>query len=293
VGPIEDTRIAPWAAVLRVPTPDGDIYFKDAVPFHAHEHRLIEILAARRPELVTEVVASDESGRMLMRDGGEALRDVLEREPDVRYWEEALPLYAELQIEAAADAGELAAAGAFDRRAAVLPDVYAELVAQPTEGLTPDEFTELRALLPDVRRFTEQLASHPVPETIQNDDFTDGSIFLRAGSFRFLDWGDACVSHPFFTLAVTHRVIEIRHELPAGSAEMARIRAAYLEPFTRFAPRADLEALVEPARKYGQICRVAMRAAAQREGAYWEEPDALAWSFRLFLDPEVWRSWDS
>jgi hypothetical protein len=63
-----------------------------------------------------------------------------------------------------------------------------------------------------------------------------------------------------------------------------------LEPFTRFASRAELEAMVEPARRFGQICRVALRA----EHA-WEidDPDDLAWSFRLLLDPEAWRSWVS
>jgi hypothetical protein len=110
---------------------------------------------------------------------------------------------------------------------------------------------------------------------------------LHDGAYRFLDWGDACVSHPFFTLTVTQRVIEIQHELPQGSVEIARIRDAYLEPFTRFAPRAELEAMVEPARRIGQICRIALRA----ENPFWDDAGELAWSFRLLLDPEAWRTW--
>ena len=116
-------------------------------------------------------------------------------------------------------------------------------------GQTEEEYERLRALAPEVRQVCAELAAGPVPETINNDDFTYGSIFVRGGAYRFLDWGDACVSHPFFTLTVTQRVIEIKHELPVGSPEIARIRDAYLEPFTLFAPRAELEAMVEPARK--------------------------------------------
>jgi hypothetical protein len=274
--------------VLRVPTQSGTVFFKEAQPSLAHEARLIELLARYRPELVTEVEFSDEHGRMLMADGGEQLSAVLESDLDVRYWEEALPLYAELQIEAAPAAGELVAAGAFDRRTAVLPETYERLVSEPAEGQTPDEYTELLRLVPEVRRVCELLAAAPVPETINNDDFTDGSIFLSDGSYRFLDWGDACVSHPFFTLTVTQRVIEIRHELPLGSPEAKRIRDAYLEPFTCFAARAELEALVEPARRIGQISRTALRAANMS----WEDdPEELAWSFRLLLDPEAWRGW--
>jgi len=291
-GTIEDERIRPWAAVLRVPTTAGRMYFKEAVPYHAHEARLIEILARRRPELVTEVAVADERGRMLMRDGGVQLSAVLEGDLDLRYWEEALPLYAELQIAATPAADELVAAGALDRRARVLPAVFDELVAARAEGLTDEEQRELHALAPEVQRFVEQVASQAVPETIQNDDFTDGSIFIRDGSYRFLDWGDACVSHPVFTLTVTQRVIEIRHKLPLRSKEIERVRDAYLEPFTRFEPREELELMVEPARRIGQICRSAMRLDAEQTDAYADEPDELAWSLRLLLDPEAWRTWD-
>jgi hypothetical protein len=288
-GPIEEERVRPWATVLRVPTAEGFFYFKEATPSLAHESRLIELLAARRPELVTEVLFSDEDGRMLMRYGGESLDAILDRDLDVRYWEEALPLYAELQIEAAEDSARLVEAGAFDRRSAGLPALYEQLLAEPAPAQTAEEYEQLRALAPEVERVSAELAAGPLPETINNDDLTYGSIFVRDGAYRFLDWGDACVSHPFFTLTVTQRVIEIRHELPPGSPEMARIRDAYTEPFTRFAPRAELEAIVEPARRIGQICRVALRA----ENPFWDEPEELAWSFRLLLDPEAWRGWIS
>jgi len=284
-GPIEAQRVRPWATVLRVPTAEGTLFFKEATLSLAHESQLIEILARHRPELVTEVVVSDEEGRMLMRDAGPQLSS---RDPDLRDWEEALPLYAELQIEAAADVDAFLRAGAFDRRSAVLPTQYRELIAERAPGQTEAEYEELLALEPEVDRVCAELAAGSVPDMINNDDFTDGSIHVTAGGYRFLDWGDACVSHPFMTLTVTQRVIEIRLRLAPGSAETARIRDAYLEPFTRFAPRAELEDVVEPARRMGQINRVALRAAHMD----WEDdPEELAWSFRLLLDPEAWRSW--
>ena len=287
-GRIEEERKRPWATVLRVPTAEGTLFFKEPAPEVGHEHRLIEILAGRRPELVTEVLFADEDGRMLMRDAGEELGSVLDRDLDTRYWEESLPLYAELQIAAMSDAERLVEAGAFDRRSAGLPEQYEALIAERSVGQTEEEYERLRALAPEVRQVCAELAAGPVPETINNDDFTYGSIFVRGGAYRFLDWGDACVSHPFFTLTVTQRVIEIKHELPVGSPEIVRIRDAYLEPFTLFAPRVELEAFVEPARKIGQICRVALRAAHM----HWEDdPEELAWAFRLLLDPEAWRAW--
>lgn len=263
------------------------MFFKEAQASLAHEARLIEILGRRRPELVTEVAFSDEHGRMLMPDAGEQLGVVLERDRDIRYWIEALPLYAELQIDAAPDADEFRAAGAFDRRSSVLSAVYAELIAERTEGLTREEYDRLLSLAPEVESACEQLGAGRVPETINNDDFTGGSIFVRDGGYRFLDWGDACVSHPFMTLTVTLRVVEIAHRLPPHSPEVERVRDAYLEPFTIFEPRETLVELATTARRFGQISRAALSV----ENPFWDDPDAAAWRLRLLLDSEAWRDW--
>jgi hypothetical protein len=270
-----------------VPTAQGLLYFKEMQPSLAHEARLIEILAERHPQLVTDVVASDAAGRMLMRDAGPQLSAILPHNRDLRYWEQALPLYAQLQVDVAEDAAALLEAGAFDRRSSVLPALYEQLVAERAEGLTTEEHTELLELEPRVSGACEGLSAHPVPETINNDDLTDGSIHLQDGRYRFLDWGDACVSHPFLTLTVTLRVIELRHELEPGSKHIARLRDAYLEPFTRYAPLSELVPLADEARWVGQICRAALRA----ENPDWDEPEELAWSLRLLLDPEAWRDW--
>jgi hypothetical protein len=144
-GPIEEQRVRPWATVLRVPTAEGTLFFKESEPALSHEARLIELLAARRPELVTEVLFSDEHGRMRMRDAGESLGTVLHRDLDTRYWEESLPLYAELQIEAAADADRFLESGVFDRRSTALPDQYEALIAERAAGTTGEEYERLCA----------------------------------------------------------------------------------------------------------------------------------------------------
>jgi hypothetical protein len=282
-----------------VPTSVGTLYFKHPVPGLAHEARVIKILACRRPELVTEVLVADDEGRMLMRDGGVQLSTLVDHELDLRYWEEALPLYAELQIDASGDVDELIAAGVPDYRIAVLPDLYEELLSEPEllgverpDGLTGGEYRSLRALAQELRAACEELAAHRVPETIQDNDLSNGSIFLANGSYRFLDWGDAAVSHPFFTLTVTLRVIEYVHGLPPGSAEIERVRDAYVEPFTRFEPREVLVPLAVAARRTGQVSKALLRADEVRSGLYVDEPDAMAWAMRLLLDPEAWRTFE-
>jgi Phosphotransferase enzyme family len=277
----------PWGLVLRVHTAEGRLYYKEPAPPYVHEAQLIQLLAKRCPHAVPELVASDDGGRMLMRDAGEQLSAVFQRDPNLRYWVEALPRHAELQLAVAEDADALLLSGAFDRTLAVLPGLYRKIVGERLDRQSLGEHAELNALLPELVHTCGELRSLGVPETIQNDDLTSANVFLDDSAYRFVDWGFACVAHPFFTLAVTQRAIERRFGLAPRSKEMEGVRNAYLEPFTALAPRHELEDAVEPARRLGHICRIALRA----EASWRDEQGNLASSLRLLLDPEAWRAW--
>ncbi len=213
-GPIEQPHVRPWSTVLRIPTHDGPVWFKANMAALSREAAIVSVLVRRRPDLVPELLAADlERGWMLQADGGTRLR---ESGLVPGCWEEVLPLYAELQLDLAASTDELLAAGAPDRRLAILPALYDELVA--------DESDELRALTPRIAGLCEELAALGLPETVQHDDLHDGQIFVRDSRYRFFDWAEACVSHPFFTMTVTLQ------------DEVEQFRDAYLEPWTRIAP---------------------------------------------------------
>ena len=75
---------------------------------------------------------------------------------------------------------------------------------------------------------------------MQHDDLHDGNVFAGADGYRFFDWGDASVAHPFGTLLVTLRSIAARRGLAADDdPALARLRDAYLEPWTDRYDRAD------------------------------------------------------
>ena len=257
-GEIEQPHVRPWSTVLRVPTDDGDVWFKANMPTQAFEVAVVETLAARRPDLVPTLLATDlQRGWMLQGDGGTRLREILEETGDFDVWIEILPLYAELQVDVAADRDRLLAAGVPDRLLASLPGQFEEVVAdaEALETLTQDERRRLAALAPCIEAECRELADYGLPETIQHDDLHDGQVFVRDGRFLFFDWGDACVSHPFYTLVVTLAVLAYRLELDHDAPELDRFRDAYLEPWTRFRPRRELEQAYPLAYRLGVLCR--------------------------------------
>jgi hypothetical protein len=264
-GEIEQVRVRPWATALRVPTQSEDVWFKASIPVLANEAAVTRVLAQQRPDCTPELLADDpERGWMLLRDAGPALEGLLGTAAYSQHWEEALARYAQLQIDLAEHVDELLEAGATDRRLEVLPDLLDAVLGDAEalrvglpDGLTERQLEELRKLAPELPMQTNELAAYGIPETIQHDDLSDADVRMPDGGYRFIDWGDACVSHPFFTMTVTLRVLAWRlgFGLEATAPELERFRDAYLEPWTSFLSRRELLVAFPLALRLGKLFR--------------------------------------
>lgn len=280
-APLEQPHVRPWSTVIRVPTSAGDLWFKANVPVLAYEAGVVDVLARTRPDAVPELVAVDrERGWMLMRDGGERLREVVARERDLARWHDILPRYGRLQLDLAGHADELVALGAPDRRLPLLPGQYAELV-EDLDGLSSEERDRLRSLTPEVVGMCARLAAGGIPETSQHDDLHDGQVFVRDGGYLFFDWGDSCVSHPFFSMAVTlEGMLSWGLDDVEGSVDIAPYRDSYLEPFAGYADRPELVDAFATALRLGWVCRA---LNVNMFGVSVDPPERAEWAERVRL----------
>lgn len=239
-GPIEELHRRAWSAMLRMPTAEGTAYFKASAPAHAHEAGLTEALARRRPECTVALLAVD-TGRswMLMRDAGEMLRSVLEREPSFEGLELLFARYAGLQLELAPHRNELLALGVPDRSLARMAELAAELPADA--GLVRDLVTTVE--------------SYGLPETLVHEEVHPGNVLVRNGEHVFVDWADSSVGHPYFGIVIALRSIRDLFELEAGAPELERLVDAYLEPWTAVASRKNLRAVFPAAYRLGMLNR--------------------------------------
>jgi hypothetical protein len=294
-GPLEQTHLQPWSTVLRVPTGDGVLWFKANAPVHRFEARLTERLVAAAPDRVVELVATHaERDWLLMRDAGTRLRDVDASIAQLRHWERLLPLYAELQQSLASSEGDLVALGAPDHRLRWLPALLQEvlddeeaLLVGQEDGVSAEELVRLRAFVPETEAMCVELAAFGIPETLQHDDFHDGQVYLQDGRYRFLDWGDSCVSHPFHTMVVTIRAFAYKHGLEPGGVEVLRLRDAYLEPFGP-----GQEPAFDLAYRTGTLARSLAWYRYVVEGPGLEYADSVAYGLKLFLAGGPIGSWE-
>src|SRR5688500_521736 len=98
-GPIEQPHVYPWSTVMKVPTSEGFLFFKATAAETVYEAALTQKLAGWYADRTPQFVAVDTArGWMLMRDGGERLRESIRPTKDISPWYQVIPLFSELQI---------------------------------------------------------------------------------------------------------------------------------------------------------------------------------------------------
>jgi hypothetical protein len=254
----DPVRAMPWASVVCFEF-DGDVrppvvWGKAMSPALAAEIDVLPVLA--RAGGVVEPLAADRGrGYLLLPDGGPTVADVHPHEAQP-LWRRALEGYARLQHSSAPLVPELLGAGATDLRPVAAADAVAELAGRAdlhqtgTEhGLTAEEVARLREVaVPGARAVAALLADAVVPATIQHDDLQPSNALVDG---RWIDWGDACVAHPFASLLTA---LDGASGRPGGPSHAGAMRAAYLgvwtdltgRPLERLEREADLAVLLAP-----------------------------------------------
>jgi hypothetical protein len=220
--------VRPWASVVQVPTADGIAWFKACQPQQGFEPRLTAALFERWPDRVVRVIGHEpHRAWMLTVDAGRSIGS-LGNPPEL--WERVLPRYAELQLGERDHVDDHLAHDVLDLRMTELPARYAMLLSRDLP-LEPDELAALRRFEPRFAELCAEVASESPGDTIQHDDLHVNGVFVLGDEPRVMDWGDASIGHPFVSLVVTFRFLELHNGLVPGDPWFARLRDAYLEPW--------------------------------------------------------------
>ena len=293
VGPLEQVHVRPWSTVCRVPTSHGAVYVKCCGPTQRHEPPLTALLHREFPGLVTEVLALHPTQPwMLVAEGGKKLGEVYSGDELLRAWREILPRYARLQRDITPRTNEIIAFGTPDRRAqrllAGLDEVGANEPAvsgQRSDRLTADERRAVLSVHSRLSEAQDALAAVGIENTLNHDDLHQSNVLVRGDRMVIFDWGDACVSHPFLTLAVTLRFAAQKTGRAEHSAEILALRDAYLEPWSDRASTGELRDAAELGRRIGEVSRTMTFDAVARAypGVSDTYPGGLAGSLRRVL----------
>jgi hypothetical protein len=237
---------------------------------------------------------------MLLPDGGATLREVGGASSS-EAWEAMLRDYARLQIELAPHAEEMVGLGVPDLRperlSQLVPDLLDDdefqLRGRP-DGLPEEVRDRLRRGLGQYGELCRRLADSGIPATLQHDDLHDANVFVYDGRYRFFDWGDASVAHPFLSLRVPLNVAGQALGVPDGDPALLRLRDAYLEPWSCYANPAGLRELVRIALMVSPLPRAMtwrriLRGVHPAERTEWQT--AVPWWTAEYLEPGIRAPW--
>jgi hypothetical protein len=305
-GDWEQPHIRVWSSTIRFETTEGRVWFKVNGSGTAYEVSLLALLGELSPGLAPEVLAHDSTRAWsLSRDAGPVLRSIVGPEEVWGHWQELLPRYGQKQLDLAAQRSRFVATGTPDRSPKQLTVEYgrllSDLAAKPTKegGLTREEVVALERLLPRYEEWCAELMASTIPDTLQHDDLHSNNVCWPGAlddpsAVRIIDWGDACIGHPFGTMLATLNSIAFHAGLLNGDRggitdpRVLRVRDAYLEPFTGLGSRQELLRWVALARSIGCLTRSlswerAVQHAPVSVAAEYEFP-ARGWILEL-LEP--------
>ncbi len=211
--------------------------------------------------------------------------------PDLRHWEEALRVFACMQVEQVEHVDAWLARGVPDRRLSrmvQLTDPLIHLSSQILSGESPgfsaSEIEALHALPMKMKLLCAKLASYGLPHTLVHGDL-GGNILVDGDRYSYFDWTDVCITHPFFEMATVIDTAFDDDVLQHETDIRARLRDAYLEAWTAYDSMERLVEAFELTKALGSLHQamsymwLLMNIA---EDARWELENGLAiWLRRL------------
>ncbi len=239
-GEIEHIKESDTSLVLRVPTNEDNYYFKAVGPGSKYEVSLSRLLHMENPKKTVEVLGINETeGWQLMKElKGQTLRTL----KDKKVWQKAISEYAEFQISQIGNVEKFLQIGVPNRRISILKEEINQNIVQMCEtGLSKEETKSVMALLPTLMDMCDEMESI-IPASIEHGDLHTNNIMVVENNVVFFDWGDASVSHPFFSTRIFWNTLYDLISLESEWLEMVEeFRPYYLEPWTKIAPMKEID----------------------------------------------------
>ncbi len=239
LGSIEQVRVSHKSVLLRVPTSEGEVYFRAARrPLDINERLLDWELRPHFSEFIPGHIASDpRRGWSLARTVGSCIQ-INEFEAEfLSDLDEAIGAMALFQQNTARHVPTFLELGLPDRRIDKLANIVTPMIDEVStrRGILSKE--EIRIIRERVPRFLDachRLQSIELPAVLEHGDFSPGAVPVFPG-FLFPDWSEPSVTHPFFRMAYP---VICGNQTDQGI--LNRAREQYLRTWDNYLPSSKL-----------------------------------------------------
>jgi hypothetical protein len=256
---LEPYKVRPWATVWRAETASGVFYAKQNCAAQGYEAALVVALNDLAARHVVPLAAAEPGrGLFLTPDLGAPVDD----RADVDMWARITAAGAHLQLEVARYVDRLLrvgltriapgdAVGYVEEQLAA----FERLPEDDPRAMPAEDRAAVRAALPRVATWAEEVAALRLPLTLCHNDLHARNVFEVGGELRFFDFADAVVAEPLAGLLIPLQ--RLAHELDAGPDDprLARVADAALEVWSEYAPMTELRAALPAALQLARLAR--------------------------------------
>lgn len=295
---LEPVKLRPWATVWRAETATGVFYAKQNCSTQAHEAALVLALNDLAARHVVPLAAVDTNrGLFLTPDLGTPLAESADE--DVDLWCRVTAAGAHLQLEVARYVERLVGAAGLTTLAptdcvAYVEHQLAAFAALPEDdprAMPAEQQAAVRAALPQVAAWVDQVAALHLPLTLCHNDLHGHNVFEVGGELRFFDFADAMITEPMAALLVPLNVLAHRMRLAPDDPRLARVADAALEVWSEYAPLPELRAALPAALQLARLARTEswIRCTAAMNDAElvdWGD-SAACWLGSLLMAPPI------
>lgn len=198
----------PWSVVYKIETTQCVVYLKQVPKALFLEPDILAFLHHHGCKNIPELIAIDPELHCFLTKscGNVALRDLFKRKVDFPLLKIGIHSYTTIQRQLENKMQLTSALGIPDWRLNKFTSLYSELISQDKllldDGLAEEEINQLHLLHPTCQQLCDILSNHDIPETFSHSDFQENNMLLdeKTGSINIIDWGEAVIAHPFFSL---------------------------------------------------------------------------------------------
>ncbi len=232
-------RSMPWSEVICFPTTQGKIYLKSMAKDFANEAVLLSFLSSIGIKHLVQILGIREDEHcFLMRDAGSPMRDILKIEFNLLVPSQAIKIYADIQLACVIYVDTLLKINMNDWRIKQLVNLYIPLIENleslMLDGLENSDIKKLRSLKDKFESLCKKLSYFGIPETLEHGDFHDNNILSNDGIIAISDFGDATVSHPFFSMCAYLRSLEENHDIGLEDQRSLILKNVYLKKWSTY-----------------------------------------------------------
>lgn len=252
----EEVKSTDMSIVLKGTSDTGPVYLKSVNEAAHFEAGLTAFIAKEFTGRTVELRAIEEQENwMLMRElPGKSLREV----KTMYAYTSCISNYADFQKETIPKTSQLLSLGVTDRRLPVIKkEIDEHLEAMCGTGLNEEETAKILALKPELLSACDELVG-VLPDALDHGDLHSGNVFVEGETYRFFDWGDASITHPFLSVRVFwNSLFELLEEDTDENwmKKIVEFRPVYLDKWKDFAPADVLERQLYLAEQVGCVYR--------------------------------------